>query len=181
MRFVWQTHRCQHYTCQSKAEFLQRSAARDRLCHSFGQFIELVVHIKVSSVVVCSLAALVVAIGAVHRPYKDTIARAAWRSTFRFATATNINVPVAKAISAMPLVTALTACIRFVRQTQRGERYAGDAEAEFLQSPAASQRLRHSFGEFTEFVVHNLSFRLLHRFVLPPSSTGNSAQDYEQG
>jgi len=46
----------------------------------------------------------------------------------------------------MPLVAVLAACVRSIRQTQRGERDARKAGAEFLQRPAAGDGLGHSFG-----------------------------------
>src|SRR6266496_5375457 len=34
----------EHKTCEADAEFLQRSASRDGLCQTLGQFIEFIVH-----------------------------------------------------------------------------------------------------------------------------------------
>src|SRR5262249_31650 len=41
---VRQPQRGQGDTREAEAEFLQRSAPRDRLSHSFGQFIEFIIH-----------------------------------------------------------------------------------------------------------------------------------------
>jgi len=44
--------------------------------------------------------------------------------------------------------------MRLVRQPEAGQRYAGEAGAEFLQRRAPRDGLRHAFGEFIEFVIH---------------------------
>src|SRR5207247_1653676 len=51
-------------------------------------------------------------------------------------------------------------CLRFVCQPEAGQRHAGKADAEFLQSRAARDRLSQALGEFIELGVHNSPFRL---------------------
>jgi len=41
-----------------------------------------------------------------------------------------------------------------VRQPKAGQRHARQSDAEFLQRPAARDRLGYALGEFIEFVVH---------------------------
>jgi hypothetical protein len=47
---------------------------------------------------------------------------------------------------------------RVARQTERGQRHAREAEAEFLKRPAACTRLSHGFGQFIKLVVHVFPF-----------------------
>jgi hypothetical protein len=49
-------------------------------------------------------------------------------------------------------------CLRSVRQPQRSQRKAREANAEFLQRPASGYGLGHSFGQFIELVIHNFPF-----------------------
>jgi hypothetical protein len=48
--------------------------------------------------------------------------------------------------------------LRLGSQSQRGEHNSGEADAEFLQRPAARDGLGHSFGQFIEFTAHNFPF-----------------------
>jgi hypothetical protein len=48
--------------------------------------------------------------------------------------------------------------LRFVRQPEASQRHASEADAEFLQRGAASDRLGHVLGEFIELVVHTFPF-----------------------
>jgi hypothetical protein len=50
---VCQPEAGERHAGEADAEFLQRRAPRDRLGHAFGEFIEFVVHIFPSHVVVC--------------------------------------------------------------------------------------------------------------------------------
>jgi hypothetical protein len=45
-------------------------------------------------------------------------------------------------------------CLRPARQPERRQRHAGKADAEFLQRPAARDRLGQALGEFIELVMH---------------------------
>ena len=58
----------------------------------------------------------------------------------------------------------LGARLRLVRQPKTGQRHARETDAEFLQRPAARDRLSQAFGQFIEFVVHNFPFVLLFCF-----------------
>jgi len=46
-----------------------------------------------------------------------------------------------------------------VRSSQQGQGHPGDADAEFLEGPAARNGLGHASGQFIESIVHNFSFR----------------------
>jgi len=59
----------------------------------------------------------------------------------------------------------------FRRKPDAGQRHAGQAEAEFLQSRAACDRLGQALGEFIEFVVHSLNFVALFVFAYVCSNT----------
>jgi hypothetical protein len=50
--------------------------------------------------------------------------------------------------------------MRIVRQSQRRQRDAREADAEFLQFATPRDRASHSFGQFIEFVDHNFPFAL---------------------
>jgi hypothetical protein len=53
-----------------------------------------------------------------------------------------------------------------VCQPQPGQRNTGEANAEFLQRPAAGDGLGHCFSQFIEFVIHTFPFVLLELFLL---------------
>jgi hypothetical protein len=48
--------------------------------------------------------------------------------------------------------------LRRVRQSQRGQRDAHEADTELLQRPAARDGLGQAFRQFIESVVHNFAF-----------------------
>src|SRR5207253_3714951 len=50
------------------------------------------------------------------------------------------------------------ASLRLVRQPQGGQRDTHEADAEFLQRPAARDGSGQALGQFIEFVVHNFPF-----------------------
>jgi len=67
---------------------------------------------------------------------------------------------------------ASSPCLCFVRQPEASQRHAREADAEFLQRPAASDRLDHGSGHFVEFVVHNFPFGFVFAWYSNrPSST----------
>ena len=61
----------------------------------------------------------------------------------------------------MVAIVVGTGRLCLVRQPEACQRYAGEAEAESLQRPAAGDGLGHSFGQFIESVVHNFLFLIL--------------------
>ena len=71
-----------------------------------------------------------------------------------------------------------------VRQAQRGQRDARDADAKFLQRSAAGDGLRQALGQFIEFVVHNFPLLCVWFFGLQlcvlPAATGNWLWDYKK-
>jgi len=54
------------------------------------------------------------------------------------------------------------------RQPQRGQRDTREAEAEFLERPAAGDGLGQALGQFIEFVVHNFPFILFVVLIVVP-------------
>jgi hypothetical protein len=52
-----------------------------------------------------------------------------------------------------------------VPQPQRRQRDTREADAEFLQRPAAGDRLGQAFSQFIELVIHNFPFRFVVSFV----------------
>src|SRR5437016_772894 len=68
-----------------------------------------------------------------------------------------VNLQVAAAVSAVPLITLLAACLRLrlVTEAQAGHQRACDSEAKFLQRAAACDGLGEAPGQFIEFVVHS--------------------------
>ena len=64
------------------------------------------------------------------------------------------------------------------RQPQRGQRDTREAEAEFLERPAAGDGLGQTLGQFIEFVVHN--FRIVLVFCIHPLATGKGPKRLQE-
>jgi hypothetical protein len=61
--------------------------------------------------------------------------------------------------------SAVLSRLRGVRQPERSQRNARDADAESFQRPAPRDGLGHVLGQFIEFVVHNYPFVLIRCYM----------------
>ena len=117
---------------EAAAESLQRSAARDRLGHSFCQFIKFVVH---NYSLVLGVREFLLSAS------ESTAGLFASEAEVRAYPTCTLRILVARMSRWPPGVG-----VRFVRQSDRGQHDARDSEAEFLQRPAARHRLGHLFS-----------------------------------
>jgi hypothetical protein len=116
------------------------------LSQALGQFIELIIH-KSPFVLVFSLGAIaqfgLLASAAVARTEPPTCAMLRFTPSKWDAAAVAVEVRVG---------------LSLLRQPQRRQREACEADAEFLQRAAPRDGLGQALGQLIEFVVHNFPF-----------------------
>jgi hypothetical protein len=92
------------------------------------------------------------------------------------------NAAAALAVACTGLIgpeALCVSCFGTVRQSEAGQRHAGEADAEFLHRRAARDRLGQVLGEFIEFVVHTFPFGCLHFLLICGTRIAQrSAHDY---
>jgi hypothetical protein len=156
LRFVRQPQRGEHDACEANPEFLQRSAPRYGLGHVPGQLIELVVH---------NFPLVVLLVSPFRSRHVSRRHVNVWKffinsgqqypeenSESRSLASPGANQDAVSVVRVAPIVGLLALTIgnadrvSVVRQPQRGQRDASEADAESLQRPAPCEGLGHALG-----------------------------------